>query len=807
MTPPRPVKPALRTWPVRRYLVLALVGSVALALLADRIFEYAIVLPGSIEREYSKQIYEQSYTLSRDYSQLLRTGEVEQLRLSVAARATSSLLARVVVTDDTGRVLASTRMTDLGQSLADLGTYDESAFRNAQSQNRIVVRTGKGGEAIFGYAPIDLEPRPGEMRALRHGILFMEASIGPIKRASWERLIHPSSVFRWVATLALAGLLMHVLVRRLIIGPVEHLEGVANALGQGHWEYQPQLSGAGEFARLGHVIDEMRLRIMDDRQRLLDGERRFRSLVEASPMAMVVTTLPPESRVYLMNRKFTQLFGYTLEDVPDISRWWPQAYPDPEYRQEVEARWAQAIEAMHLQGRSQIDPVPAEIACKDGKQRFAEVHMTIDEDRCLVIFNDLTERRTYERQLEDSRRHLEELVSERTADLVTAKELAEAASVAKSTFLANMSHELRTPMNGVIGMANGALRRAEDPEIKRQLAKITEASKHLLNVINDILDISRIEAHRLELESAPFALARVIKNIQDMLGHNAAAKGLQLRFDVPSRLAEQRLSGDPTRLGQILLNLAGNAVKFTHDGTITLRCRSVQESPHALRLRWEVSDTGIGISADQQAKLFTAFEQLDNSMTRKYGGSGLGLAITKHLVELMGGEIGVVSEPGAGSTFWFEVVLPVLDDEGPAADPTSEGNFEHRLRQLHAGKLILLAEDEPVNQDVAEMMLQDVGLKLEIAENGLVALELARQRRYDLILLDMQMPVMNGLEASEAICSDSLNTDTPILAMTANAFAEDRERCLAAGMKDHIPKPVEPEQLYEILFRWLERSD
>ncbi len=414
------------------------------------------------------------------------------------------------------------------------------------------------------------------------------------------------------------------------------------------------------------------------------------------------------------------------------------------------------------------------------------------------------EREKAQLELLHHRDNLESQVKERTLALSIAKEAAEAASRAKSTFLANMSHELRTPMNGIMGMVDLALRRTTDEKAKLQLGKAKQSSQILLAVINDILDISKIEAERLVLENTEFKLGEVLENVSSLISVRVAEKGLALNIEVPPALESQALQGDPLRLGQVLLNLAGNAVKFTAEGAVTIRVRAVEESLSAVLLRFEIEDTGIGISLNDQRKLFMAFEQADGSMTRKYGGTGLGLAICKQLSHLMGGEVGIESVPGEGSVFWFTARLGKLDAPLAHASVSIKSNgAEARLKQEFAGARVLLVEDEPINQEVSRCLLEDAGFVVDLAEDGLEALDKAKSSRYVLILMDMQMPKMNGIDASKAIRHESLNMRTPIIAMTANAFDEDKKSCLDAGMDDHIGKPVNPDRLFATLLRWL----
>lgn len=507
------------------------------------------------------------------------------------------------------------------------------------------------------------------------------------------------------------------------------------------------------------------------------------------------------------NEAGTAVFGWTeIVQGPVSAHWWVErVHPDDAER--VHESFFRVL------NNPELDVWHDEYRFRKADGAYADVtdcgYVLRDGDgkalRMIGAMQDITERKRTEAELEQHRHHLEKLVLERTHELEAARMAAEAASHAKSTFLANMSHELRTPMNGVMGMVDMALRRATDPQQIDWLNKSRSSAQHLLAVINDILDLSKIEADRLTLESIHFKFGEVLDNLISLLGHKAQEKQIELLVDLAPEVPRMAFLGDPLRLGQILLNLTGNALKFTDRGSITVRARLLEDHPEDVLMRIEVTDTGIGISAEQQQRLFTAFEQADGSMTRKYGGTGLGLVITKRLVQLMGGEIVVTSTLGQGSTFWFTVRLGKSTDAVPPAPTFTRKSADERLIDEYAGTRILLAEDEPINQEVSRGLLEDAGLIVDLAEDGLQAVALAKQNTYALILMDMQMPNLNGIDATQAIRADSLNRHTPILAMTANAFDEDRQICIDAGMNDHIGKPVDPDKLHETLLGWLER--
>ncbi|MBL8450150.1 MAG: bacteriohemerythrin [Dechloromonas sp.] len=369
-----------------------------------------------------------------------------------------------------------------------------------------------------------------------------------------------------------------------------------------------------------------------------------------------------------------------------------------------------------------------------------------------------------------------------------------AASQAKSVFLANMSHEIRTPMSSILGLTHLLQKRVPDPDHLIMLNKISGSAKHLLGIINDILDFSKIEADHLEIEAVSLDVGVMVNNIESMFSDRIRAKGLHFIAEIDPALASLSLIGDPLRVGQILINFISNAVKFTTQGSVALRVKLERQLGTQVTVKFEIEDTGVGIPPDHQERIFDAFEQAETSTMRKFGGTGLGLAISKRLAMLMGGGVSVRSQPGFGSV--FELTIPLLLGQAPNVEisPIMDPI-------IRAGSRVLLVEDNEINQLVATEMLQYVGLNFEIANHGKEAIGKVQSGPFDLILMDMQMPIMGGLEATKEI--RKLGMTMPIIAMTANVFEEDRKSCEAAGMNDFVSKPVDPDILYSVLAKWI----
>ncbi len=601
-----------------------------------------------------------------------------------------------------------------------------------------------------------------------------------------------------VCLTAVTGLYTRMLLKK----PLDRLGEIVTAYADGRYDAAREGVRYAEFAPLVEVLRKMGKTITTQVGELTAAEEKYRNIFENAVIGIYQEDL--RGRFLSVNQTLARMLGY---DEPaqvlahrDLGG---QIYVRPEDRDkfirvcrrlgrftDLETQWRRrdgGIIWVSLSGRKVED--------ETGRLMF-----------CEGIAEDITEKKQFAEELSRYRAHLEVLVEQRTRELAAAKEEAERANKAKSAFLANMSHEIRTPMNAIIGLSSLSLGLDLPPQAQSHMKTLQKSARHLLDLINNILDFSKIEAGQLTLEECDFSLRDLMDELVEMFAGQIAEKGLTMTHQFDPAIPP-RLRGDPLRLRQILINLTNNAVKFTEEGEIALRTVMEKREADHILLRFRVRDTGIGIPAAERSRLFTTFTQADSSTTRKYGGTGLGLAISKRLAILLGGDIRIDPPPetgvATGTQFSFTAAFTVPDHAaGPFKPAVPEPVREISGRDL-TGFHILLAEDNRINQEVALEMLHQSGIAVEVVENGVEAVEAVRKRRYDAVLMDVQMPVMDGLEAARIIREEQPRETLPIIALTAHALDGDRKRCLAVGMNDYLAKPIDPDHLFQALRRWV----
>ena len=538
-------------------------------------------------------------------------------------------------------------------------------------------------------------------------------------------------------------------------------------------------------------------------EEISDSHKRYEGLLDL--IATAVIAIDGQQTILLFNKAAEQVFGYSQKEV--LGR--PLHVLLPQRLRKAHDAYVENFRTGPVDTMTAMTRTPVSAQRKNGETFHAEINLArvaLSHEMLMVAaITDVTVRLNDQQVMQEYRDKLEQKVAERTVELEQARVAAEAANQAKSEFLANMSHEIRTPMNSIIGMTRLALQTELNEKQENYINKANTSAEHLLGIINDILDISRVESGQLQLEVTDFHFRDVFDSMLGQVLVKAENKGVRINVfiddDVPAVL-----TGDALRLNQVLLNLVGNAIKFSHvDDEVTVRVVISQTEESRVVLQFSVHDNGIGISKQHRAKLFQMFSQADGSTTREYGGAGLGLFIAQRIVHKMEGDIWLESEVDKGSTFHFTVSLNIPQDKlannkDKGADAKTEPD---RDTEILRGTRILVVEDNEINQEVVKEFLQSKEVVVESAYNGQEALEMLNSDDYDAVLMDCQMPIMDGYEAVRHIRQQASLATLPVIALTANAMKGDREKVLAAGMNDYIAKPVSPEHLYSVMAKWL----
>jgi PAS domain S-box-containing protein len=716
---------------------------------------------------------------------IIRTGStvcpVETVRQSKDGRLVDVSLSLSPIRNAAQQVVgASVIARDIGER-----KRGEEALRESEERFRIMADGCPAAMWVTGAK--------GEIQFINRA--FLEATgtrPQQVEGDLWRSLIHPDDAAEYFGTL-----------QRALDGHTPFKAEARFRGADGTWRWvescaEPRFSPSGEFLGTVGLSPDITERKQAE-EAVRNSEEKFRQLAENVREVFWMMNAAATEVLYV-SPAYERISGRTCEELYRNPMSWLEAIV-PEDREH-----AHLIFERQMQGS--LEPAEYHIRTPDGVERWIRDRAFPIRDqagkviRVAGIAEDITEQKRYEEEL------------------VRARQAADAANQAKSSFLANMSHEIRTPMNGIVGM----LQLLSDTDLssrQQRYAEVAQASgRTLLALIDDILDLSKIEARKVTLESLNFNLRRTIEEVMESLHLQASAKGIAFNWCLAAETPEV-LRGDPQRLRQVLVNLVANAVKFTERGKVTLEARLESLEQGKATVRFAIVDTGIGIKPNRVTALFSPFVQADSSTTRKYGGTGLGLAISKQLVEMMGGRIGVESREGQGSTFWFTATFGTTNASGlstssstglaagertAATGPSKGDPAPYRASGPRRETRILVAEDNPTNQLVLLAQLEKLGYRGDAVANGAEAIEALEHGKYDLVLMDCQMPIMDGYEATGRIRTSG-RAHVPIVAVTAHAMAGDQDKCIRAGMDDYLAKPVELARLAEILEKWLGRTD